>query len=240
MADELTVLIVDDEPLAAERLQLLCAQLPGLRLAGIAHDGAAALRMVDALSPDVLLLDIAMPELSGMDVARALDGRASRPGIIFVTAFDGYAVAAFDTDAVDYVQKPVSPERLARAFDRVRAHRANTAPADPWTREFWVPVRGELVRLAARAIERIEADRDYMRLIAQGRSYLLHTTATELEARLDPADFIRIHRSVILRRDTILSLRHDGAGIWSAVTANGAWRIGRSYLKSVQAMARPT
>ena len=108
----LRALIVDDEPLAVERLQVICAGLPGLAVAGTASDGAAALRLVAALKPDLILLDMTMPELDGLSVARALAGEADPPAVIFVTAHDSFAVEAFDLDAVDYVLKPVSPERL--------------------------------------------------------------------------------------------------------------------------------
>src|SRR5687767_8444710 len=112
---ELSVLAVDDEPLAVERLQILLSKQPGVAVAGTANDGESALRMVDELKPDLVLLDIAMPGMDGIDVARALSGRPRVLLVIFVTAFDNFAVAAFDVSAVDYLMKPVVPERLARA-----------------------------------------------------------------------------------------------------------------------------
>jgi len=243
-------LIVDDEPLAIERLQLICAREPTIEVVGTASDGAAALRLTDALSPDLLLLDIAMPELDGIGVARALARRGSPPAIIFVTAFDSFAVEAFDIDAVDYVLKPVAPDRLARAVQRVaerRAQRASgtavqpialAAPEQPFATEFWVPHRAELIRIAVEDIERIDAERDYMRLHVGGRSYLLHQTIASLEERLDPERFIRVHRSTIVRRDRIARLRHDGSGVWFADLAeDGDVRIGRTYLAAVKAMA---
>lgn len=235
----LTTLIVDDEPLAVERLQLLCARAPGVRLVGTAADGEAALRMIEALSPDLVLLDIAMPGLDGIAVARALDGRAERPAVVFCTAFDQHAVAAFDLAAVDYVLKPVAEERLAKALARARTARATGAqPASRWAEEFWVPHRGEMVRVSADAIERIDAERDYMRLSVSGRSYLLHQTISELERRLDPERFIRLHRSAMVRRDRIARLSHDGLGAWRAeLVDGGSVRIGRSYLAAVKAMA---
>jgi two-component system response regulator AlgR len=244
-ANPLRALIVDDEPLAVERLQILCARLAGLELAGTASDGAAALRLVAALKPDLLLLDIAMPGLTGMDVARALEG-ASAPAVIFVTAFDQFAVAAFDVAAVDYLLKPVLQDRLERAVARVRANLANPAPPSgrvpakpsPWTQEFWVPHRAEIVRIATSEIDLIEAERDYMRLHVGPRSYLLHQTITELERRLDPAAFVRLHRSTIARRDCIAGFRHEGDGVWSAdLTTGRAVRIGRTYLAQARAIA---
>lgn len=242
---QLKTLIVDDEPLAVERMQILCARLPGIQLVGTASDGEAALRLIDALAPDLVFLDIAMPGLTGLDVANALEGRAAQPAIVFVTAFDQFAVAAFDAAAVDYLLKPVAPERLEKAVQRVIERRGQAeasptpdspVPAQRYAQEFWVPNRGELTRVAVSDIERIEAERDYMRLHAGARSWLIHETIGALEARLDPALFIRLHRSAIVRRDRIVRLAHDGQGNWTAELHNGEQlRIGRTYLASVRA-----
>lgn len=236
----LRTLLVDDEPLAVERLQILCARVPGLQLVGTATEGQAALRLVEALQPELLLLDIAMPGLDGIGVAQALEGQARRPAIIFVTAFDQFAVAAFDVAAVDYLLKPVAPERLERAVARVREKLGEAAPApatSPWTTEFWVPHRAEIIRVPATDIDLIEAERDYMRLHVGARSYLLHQTITELERRLDPSQFIRLHRSSIARRDRIAGLKHDGCGAWTAELVDGrSLRIGRTYLANARAM----
>lgn len=239
----LRTLIVDDEPLAIDRMRLLCADQPDIEVAGAASDGASALRQIGALSPDLVILDIAMPEIDGMAVARSLSagaGETPSPAIIFVTAFDSFAIEAFDLEAVDYLLKPVSPERLARAVERVIQRRATprTSSAGDHAREFWVPHRSELVRIAAEDIERIDAERDYMRLHVGARSFLLHQTIGTLEERLDPERFIRIHRSVIVRRDRIARLGHDRAGAWHAELSDGAQvRIGRTYLARVKAMA---
>ncbi|MET0249875.1 MAG: LytTR family DNA-binding domain-containing protein [Sphingobium sp.] len=239
-------LIVDDEPLAVERLQILCAREPRIALVGTATDGEAALRLIEGLGPELVLLDIAMPLLDGIGVARAVSQMAIRPAVIFVTAFEGFAVEAFDLAAVDYLLKPVAQERLTRATDRADAalrqpgSSGATAPAaqqSPWAQEFWVPYRSELVRIAADQIDRIEAERDYMRLHVSGRSYLLHQTISALEARLDPQRFVRLHRSHIARRDYIARLRHDGGGVWFACLADGAEiRIGRTFLTNARAM----
>lgn len=235
----LRTLIVDDEPLAIERMRVICRDLPGLEIAGTAQDGAAALQMIDRLSPDLVLLDMTMPELDGLAVARALTGRRPRPAVIFVTAHENFAVEAFDLDAVDYVLKPVTPDRLERAVARALARRGERAEqGGDWLTEFWVPYRSELLRIAAADVDRIDAERDYVRLHVGDRSYLLLQTVTGLEARLDPQRFIRLHRSTILRRDRITGLRHDGLGVWSAELADGtAVRIGRTYLAKAKAMA---
>jgi YesN/AraC family two-component response regulator len=161
MIQTLRTLIVDDEPLAIERLQILTGQQDGVSLVGTASDGASALRMVDALAPDLVLCDIAMPDLNGLEVAAAIDRLDNPPAVIFVTAFDQYAVAAFDVAAVDYLLKPVSPDRLARALTRVREWRATErAPShkSKWINEFWVQNRGEMLRIDAGQVDLIEAD----------------------------------------------------------------------------------
>ncbi len=238
----LRTLIVDDEPLAVERLVMLCSHIPDLALAGTASDGEVALRLARSLAPDLVLLDIAMPQVDGMDVAKALCAGERPPAIVFCTAFDGFALAAFDVAAVDYLLKPVTSEGLVRAVVRARRqvagseHRAVDQPDR--IEEFWVPHRSEMVRIAAIDVDRIDAMRDYMSLQVGSRSFLLHRTLGDLERRLDPARFIRVHRSTMVRRDFIARLRHDGLGIWSAVLADGAdVRIGRSYLAAVKALA---
>lgn len=241
----LRLLIVDDEPLAVERLQILCAGLGSVNLVGTANDGDAALRLIDALDPDLVLLDIAMPGMSGMDVARILETRERRPALIFCTAFDQFAVAAFDVAAVGYLLKPVTAEQLAKAVARAQAligTAQSVSPTAPtWIEEFWVPHRSEVIRIGANDIDWIEAERDYMRLHMGTRSFLLHETISALERRLDPERFIRVHRSTIIRRDFIDRLTHDGLGTWSAQLRNGhVVRIGRSYQAAVKAMAGRT
>jgi two-component system response regulator AlgR len=245
----LRTIIVDDEPLAVERLQILCASESNVDLVGTAGDGAAALRLAQSLSPDLILLDIGMPKMDGISVARAVTLMEKKPAIIFVTAFDNFAVEAFDLDVVDYMLKPVAAERLSRAIARAVAGRleasepgSQAAPAaeteSNYASEFWVSHRSELIRVAAPDIERVEAERDYMRLHTGGRSYLLHQTISTLEQRLDPARFQRIHRSHIVRHDLISGLRHEGGGVWHAVLQNGqSMRIGRKYLAEVKKLA---
>jgi two-component system response regulator AlgR len=236
----ITTLVVDDEPLAIERLQILCAREPMINLVGTATDGEAALRLLEALEPEMLLLDIAMPGLDGIGVARAIEKLSRKPAIVFCTAFDQYAVAAFDLAATDYLLKPVAQERLGKAVARVLDRRrapVEEAPASDHAQEFWVPHRSEMIRIAAQDIDRVEAERDYMRLHVGSRSFLLHQTITELERRLDPGQFIRLHRSTIVRRDRIARLSHDGMGVWYAVlTDDERIRIGRTYLPAARTL----
>lgn len=239
-------LIVDDEPLAIERMQVLCAEMAGLQVVGTASDGKAALRLAEKLLPDLLLLDMTMPGMDGLAVAREMARSAHPPAVIFVTAHENFAVEAFDLDAVDYVLKPVAAERLERAIGRALVRRAQAATdsagenaaTSTWQTEFWVPNRSELLRIDAAQVHRIDAERDYVRLHVGSGSYLLLQTIAGLEARLDPEQFIRIHRSTILRRDMIRGLRHEGLGVWCVELEDGEdLRIGRTYLRRVKAMA---
>ncbi len=235
----LETLIVDDEPLAIERMQVICADIAQVQVVGTADDGQSALDRIEELSPDLLLLDITMPQMDGLALARKLTGMDNLPALIFVTAHDNFAVEAFDLDAVDYVLKPVSPDRLERAIERVVQRRpASTKPQSEWLQELWVPHRSELLRIDVDQLARVDAERDYVRLYLPERTYLLLQTIAGLEQRLDPEQFIRIHRSTILRRDTIKSLRHDGMGVWYAeLDDDVSLRIGRTYLPQVKQMA---
>lgn len=241
----LRTMIVDDEPLAIERLEILCSELPTIEIVGTANDGVAALRLAQQLTPDLILLDIGMPKMDGINAARALGLMDKKPAIILVTAYDNFAVEAFDLDVIDYVLKPVSGDRLGRAISRaLTGKEAATNAVTPaqtdgsYASEFWVSHRAELIRIAAMDIERIEAERDYMRLHTTGRSYLLHQTISALEQRLNPDQFQRIHRSHIVRRDLITGLRHEGGGVWHALLGEEiSMRIGRKYLADVKRLA---
>jgi DNA-binding LytR/AlgR family response regulator len=240
-APRLRTIIVDDEPLAVERLQFLCAEIPEVEIIGSASDGTSALRMVRDQRPDLLLLDINMPRMDGIAAARAMAADAQKPAVIFVTAYDNFAVEAYDLDIADYVLKPVAPDRLKRAIARAIAARSQggkPASDSAAPQEFWVTHRSELIRITAAEIVRIEAERDYMRLFTGGRSYLLHQTISNLEQKLNPAQFVRIHRSHIVRRDTITGLRHEGGGVWFAsLGPELVLRVGRKYLAAVKHLA---
>ena len=243
-ADTLRVLIADDEPLAAERLQLLLARAEGAQLVGTASDGDSAINLTEALHPDVLLLDIAMPGQDGIAVARALAAQIPSPAVIFVTAFDQFAVAAFEVEAVDYLMKPVDPLRLQRALDRTRAYlqqrSAGPQPgqASQWLEEFWASDLSGLVRIASRDVDRVSAERDYMRLHVGRRSWLIHHSMAALEEGLDPELFVRLHRSAIVRKDFIAGFSRNQSGRWIARLADGTEQpVGRLYSDRVRAIA---
>ncbi len=240
------LLIADDEPLAAERLQLMLAQCPGIDLVGTASDGEGAVRMAQALSPDLLLLDIEMPGLDGIDVAKALATRQPSPAVVFITAFDQFAVAAFEVEAVDYLMKPVDPQRLQRALTRARDYlqrrhhgRAPVPSGSKHLEEFWASDLSGLVRIAAKDVDRVSAERDYMRLHVGRRSWLIHHSMNALEEGLDPELFVRLHRSAIVRRDFIAGFSRNPSGRWIARLADGNEQpVGRLYTDKVRSIAR--
>lgn len=240
----LRVLIADDEPLAVERLQLLIARVEGAQAVGTASDGDSAISMNEALGPDVLLLDIAMPGVDGIGVARALAAKSPSPAVVFVTAFDQFAVAAFEVEAVDYLMKPVDPLRLQRALDRARTYlqqrgtEHGSGKSSKWLEEFWASDLSGLVRIAARDVDRVSAERDYMRLHVGRRSWLIHHSMAALEEGLDPELFVRLHRSAIVRKDFITGFTRNHSGRWIARLADGTEQpVGRLYSDRVRAIA---
>jgi two-component system response regulator AlgR len=237
--DRLRAMIVDDEPLAIDVLQIVCAGLPDIEIVGTALDGEDALGLIDRLEPDLVLLDVAMPGLDGVAIARVMETKVIPPSIVFCTAYQEFAFAAFEVAAVDYLLKPVEPSRLARALERVRRRtgRAAGRPSLDWLEELWVPHRSEMARIGINEIDWIQAERDYVRLHVGKSSFLLHHTLSGLERRLDPDRFLRVHRSTIVRRDAILGLRHDGLGIWMARLRSGVEiRLARPYVTAAKAM----
>jgi two-component system, LytTR family, response regulator AlgR len=246
MTEPLRILVADDEPLASERLNLLLARVEGVVLVGTAHDGSEAVALAERTAPDVVMLDIAMPGLDGIEVARALSRLPRSPAVIFVTAYDQFAVAAFEVAAVDYLMKPTDAARLDRALDRARIFLAQRAPdaataeqqQPRFLEEFWASDLSGLVRIAARDIDRVSAERDYMRLHVGKRSWLIHHSMAALEDGLDPALFVRLHRSAIVRRDTIAGFIRNPSGRWIARLADGSEQpVGRLYADQVRQIA---
>ena len=243
----LRILVADDEPLAAERLAILLGRIGGVSLVGTAGDGESAVAMAREVAPDVVLLDIAMPGLDGIEVARALSTLLRSPAVVFVTAFDQFAVAAFEVAAVDYLMKPVDLPRLERALGRARAYLVNreergeaAAPGEGkrYLEEFWASDLSGLVRISARDIDRISAERDYMRLHVGNRSWLIHHSMSALEDGLDPALFVRLHRSAIVRRDYVAGFARNSSGRWLARLSDGSEQpVGRLYTDQVRKLS---
>ena len=237
--DPLRVVIVDDEPLARERLRSLLAERPGYALVAECPDGEAAVAVLAGERPDVVFLDVEMPGLDGFGVLEAL-GDEAPPHVVFVTAFDRYAVRAFEVRALDYVLKPIQPARFADALARVEARRGAGAGPEEWAaiQDLLRELRARrgypsrlVVRTGARVafiptgeVEWIEADGNYARIHARGRDYLLRDTMKAVEARLDPDRFVRIHRSAIVNLDRIATVEPYFHGEY-VVTLTGGRRL---------------
>lgn len=201
-APPLKVLIVDDTRLARQELRTLLAELAGVECVGEADDVPAAQAAIEKLQPDLVLLDIQMPSGTGFDVLEALD---SAPMIVFTTAYDHYAVRAFEANALDYLVKPVVPERLAAAIARARSRRAAMDPAEPVARgmlglDDQVFLRdGERCWFVALGdIHRIVVDGNYARVWFRDQCALLARSLSALESRLDPAVFFRANRNTLV------------------------------------------
>jgi two-component system LytT family response regulator len=211
-------LIAEDEPLARRTLREFAGELEWLQVVGEAADGAEAVRLIDALAPDLVFLDVQMPELSGLEVLRRI---GHDPEVVFTTAHDGYALAAFEMEALDYLLKPFGRERFRAAAERVRrrlaASESAAAPvgerasaalggAGPLERIF-VRHRDRIVPVRVDDIARLEAADDYVTVHADGRQYLVSLTLADFERRLDPTRFRRVHRAHVVNLDHVVSLR---------------------------------
>lgn len=237
MAKRLRTLIVDDEPAAIRRLVRLCEAQPPVEIVATAGDGIEALGVLGRTAVDLIFLDIEMPGMSGLAMAERLVGRDPAPAIVFVTAYDRFAIQAFAVDAVGYLLKPVDPVLLRASIDRVERQRATTAPqiADPADAAiFWVPFRGALIRLEGKDIDRITGEDDYARIHCGDKSYLVAERLYAIEQRLGTDRFVRIHRSTLVNTDRIAALEVD-RGNWSIRLSTGERHaIGRSFLPSLR------
>jgi DNA-binding LytR/AlgR family response regulator len=207
------VLVADDEPPALAELVSFLRADPRVGAIHAASSGADALRLLAVEAVDAVFLDIHMPGVGGFDLARALDRFAERPAVVFVTADDAGALEAFDVHALDYVLKPIRPERLRRAVDRVIAAGRGGEIADAAESET-VPVSvGQAVRLVRRDDVRwVKAEGDYSRLWTEsGDSHLVRIPISELEERWDAAGFVRVHRSYLVHIDAVSEVRLTGS-----------------------------
>ena len=227
----LRTLLVDDEPLALERLQVFFRDIDGTEIVGTARDGREAAEAIERLKPDLALLDIQMPEQNGLRVAATLPPE-QRPEIIFVTAFEQYAPDAFEVEAADYLLKPVRFDRLWQAVERAKrrrhmrdlAGRAEAAAPSAGPREdgLWVPTRAGAVFVPVEAIDWIEAQRDYVMLHTATRSHILRISMRALEEKLDPGQLMRVHRSAFARPGNVVEVQRLGRTINALVLKDGA------------------
>ena len=206
------VLIIDDEPLARLAVKVRLARHHAFELIGEFGDGASAYEGIVALKPDLVFVDVEMPGQSGLDVLAALPP-VQRPMAILLTAYDGFALQAFELAALDYLLKPVDDERFDEALERAqqafpyRGHDRAAAAAAPKARTFSVRVGSRTVLVPVAEVERIEADGDYASLHANGKTWLVRERLHNLAMQLDPRQFHRVHRSSIVRLDMIAEMR---------------------------------
>jgi two-component system LytT family response regulator len=241
-------LIVDDEPDARERVRRLLGLHPDIEIAGEAADGEEALHIVGEQDIDLVFLDVQMPLLDGFSVAELLP--ASRmPVLVFCTAFDEYALRAFDVHAVDYLLKPFDRARFDRALEKARAAVAASEHAQPevaamlasargtpYRKRIAVRGRGRTLILRVEAIDWIEAQGSYVRIHTGKQSYLIRESMRELEASLNPARFLRVHRSAIVQLDRIDEVKTDAHGELRIVLTGGTIvPVGRAFRASLEA-----
>lgn len=260
-ADPIRAVICDDEPAAREAVRTLLPDDAGIRIVGEAGSGTEAVEVIRACSPDLLFLDVQMPDLDGFEVLEEL-GEAAPPAVIFVTAYDRHALDAFEVHALDYLLKPFGRPRLVRSVERARRHleagralevgramggtgREGSALDPPaelerdrsrWSSE----PSGEASRLAVRKGSRIvlvpvdeigwmRADGDYVRIHTGDEEHLVSARMGDMEERLGPRGFLRIHRSILVRTDRIREVVPDGEGGGAVILDDGVrLRVARS------------
>jgi two-component system LytT family response regulator len=242
------VVIVDDEPLARRGVRGRLRRHPDFVVVRECGSGETALEAIRGLRPDLVFLDVEMPGMSGLDVVRAL-GEDRMPATVFTTAYDRYAVDAFGAAAVDYLLKPLDPDRFERALARARralaARRAAggatfAGPEPPPLERFWVKTRTGVVLVAVDDVDWIQAEGDYARLHVGARSYLVPDSLTALEVRLPGTVFARIHRSTIVNVRRIAGLVPAGNLDHRLLLVGGAeLRLSRTYYRRLVGLLRP-
>jgi two-component system, LytTR family, response regulator len=242
-SEKIRTLIVDDEPLARRNLRVLLEKDSEIEIVEECRNGREAVKAINSLSPDLIFLDIQMPEMDGFDVLARVD-----PGqinaIIFVTAFDQYALKAFDVHALDYLLKPFDDERFAHALDRAKSQieareinrlskrllalleeresaRQDTTGQKPYLTRLMMKVSGRVVLLKVDEIDFIEAEGNYAKLHVGRKTHLLREKMNDLEAQLDPEKFVRIHRSIIVNLDRIKEMHPHFNGDYIVVLEDG-------------------
>lgn len=234
-ADRVRAVIVDDEPLPRERIATLFAGHPEVEIVAECADGAEAVRVIAELKPDLIFLDIQMPGLDGFEVLEAVDNERL-PAVIFVTAFEEYAVRAFEVSAIDYLLKPIDPARfdqaLGRAMERMSiggqssgdllAFLARWRAQRGFASRFVVRSGGKLTFVRPHEVDWIDAAGNYVRLHSGGRQHLIRETMKSVEARLDPDVFVRVHRSAIVNIDRVASLEPYFHGEYVVLMKDGS------------------
>ena len=250
----LRVAVVDDEPVARRRMRRMLRREPELDVVAEAGDGRAAIEAIVTHRPDLVFLDVQMPELDGFDVVREIGDRV--PAVVFVTAFDQYALRAFEVHAIDYLLKPFTPERLHQSVEQVRLRMSTgrrESTVDPRLAALLdevqergrylqrVPVRAgaRIVLLDTSEVDWIQAADNYVLFHSAGREYLMRETLVRLEQELDPRQFVRIHRSALVRLDRIGEMLPSVHGDFRVTLKNGAQlTLSRHYRERVERILR--
>lgn len=243
---KIQALIVDDEPLARERVQRFLDSEPDVEIIGECRDGLEAVAMIQNLQPGLVFLDIELPELDGFGVLEKI-GVEHMPPVIFTTAYDQHALRAFDVHAVDYLLKPYNHERFRRALERVRAQMQNDheggdlderlralletlRPEHKYIERLMIKASGRVIFLPTSELDWIEAEGNYLRLHAGREAYLLRETMNRLAAKLDPHKFARIHRSTLVNVERIKELQPMFGGDYVVILRDGTQlTLSRSY-----------
>ena len=248
--------IVDDEPLARRRIRNLLVEAPDVKVIAECANGKDAIERLEASPPELLFLDIQMPEIDGFDVLQAI-GVGRVPAVIFVTAYDQFALRAFEAHALDYLLKPFDDERfwaaLQRARERIRQQQGgdldrrlealleNVRGDRGYLRRLVVPSGHRSIFVRTEHIDWIEADRNYIRLHVGGRAYLLRENLSRIASALDPATFCRIHRSIIVNIDRIETIESLFHGEYQVTLHDGTkLTSGRSYRSGLRAVMGKT
>ena len=242
---EIQTLIVDDEPLARDRVKRFLRDEDGIRIIGECGNGSEAVEVITRENPDLVFLDIQMPEKNGFEVIKSLNAK-HLPTIIFVTAYDQYALQAFDVHALDYLLKPFNRERIKRAVSRAREHidHKRLGNIDERLNSLIADLRGErkyLDRLVVKSVGRvfflktdeidwIEAAGNYVKLHVGRDAHMIRETMNGIEAKLDPEKFLRIHRSTVVNIDRIKELHPMFSGDYAVILRNGTeLALSRNY-----------
>lgn len=238
-ATVLRTVVAEDEPLARQRLRRFVERDPRLVLVGEAESGTAAVELIDRLAPDLVFLDVQMPECTGLEV---LERAAHRPAPVFTTAYPEYALRAFEVEAYDYLVKPFGWTRFQAAVDRVARRLAAPPPAPvatPYLERLFVRRRGEMVPVSMRDVHRMESAGDYVTLCSGDGQVLADISLNELERRLDPACFRRVHRAHIVNLDHVSAIRQYDERRLSVRFADGSEVVAsRAGSQSLREMVR--
>lgn len=255
MTAKIKTLIVDDEPLARRNLRVLLEKDPQIEIVDECRNGHEAVKAINTHSPDLIFLDIQMPEMDGFDVLARV-GPEQIQAIIFVTAFDQYALKAFEVHALDYLLKPFDDERFAGALERAKSQisaseidklsqrllalledrKGSDEQQQSYLTRLMIKTSNRMMLLKVDEIDFIEADGNYAKLHAGRKTHLLREKMNDLEGRLDPAKFVRIHRSIIVNLDRIKEMHPHFNGDYIVVLDDGRQlRLSRSRRENLEA-----